>query len=270
MQGQEQYIKEKVKERYGKIALTGNSDCCCVPGECCSDDDNNNSIRPSAIESTKLVGYDTKDIDSIPEASVLGVGCGAPTKFANIKEGEVVVDLGSGAGIDVFLSANGVGKSGKVIGIDMTEEMLEKAKKNANDNGYTNVEFRKGDIERRIPVEDNIADLVISNCVINLAADKTATFKEIYRILKSYSGRMMISDLVTDREVDRDSVNPEKWCSCIDGALTKENYLDSIRKAGFQTVEVLEERPYIEDQMDSDDKDTTRKISSLLIKAVKD
>src|ERR671929_1391296 len=106
MQGwEQQYIKEKVKERYGKIALSGNSDCCCVPGECC-DDGNNNSNGRSAIESTKLIGYDSKDIASIPETSVLGVGCGAPTKFANIREGETVVDLGSGAGIDVFLSSN--------------------------------------------------------------------------------------------------------------------------------------------------------------------
>ena len=188
-------------------------------GECCSD--NNNNDHPSSIESAKLIGYDTKDIESIPEASVLGVGCGVPTKFAGIREGEVVVDLGSGAGIDVFLSANQVGKSGKVIGIDMTDEMLEKAKKNANDNGYTDVEFRKGDIERRIPIEDNTADLVISNCVINLTADKTATFKEIYRILKNDGGRMMISDMVADREADRASVNLEKWCSCIRWCLNK-------------------------------------------------
>jgi arsenite methyltransferase len=268
MQGQEQqYIKEKVKERYGKIALTGNSDCCCMPCECCSDDGSN---HPSALESAKLIGYDAKDIDSIPEASVLGVGCGAPTKFAGIREGEVVVDLGSGAGIDVFLSANQVGRSGKVIGIDMTDEMLEKARKNAKDNGYTNVEFRKGDIERRIPVEDNTADLVISNCVINLTADKTATFKEIYRILKNDDGRMMISDLVTDREIDEDSVDPEKWCSCIDGALTKKNCLDSVRKAGFENIEVLEEKAYIDDQVDNDGKNTRRMISSLLVKAVKD
>jgi arsenite methyltransferase len=125
--------------------------------------------------------------------------------------------------------------------------------------------FRKGDIEKRIPVEDNTADLVISNCVINLTSDKTATFKEIYRILKNDGGRMMISDLVTDREVDRDSINPEKWCSCIDGALTKENYLDSIRKAGFKNVGVLEEKSYIDDQID----DERKKISSLIIKAVK-
>ncbi|HEY5630767.1 MAG TPA: arsenite methyltransferase [Nitrososphaeraceae archaeon] len=267
MQGQEQqYIKEKVKERYGKIALTGSSDCCCVSGECCDDGNNNNSNCRSAIESTKRIGYDSKDIASIPEASVLGVGCGTPTKFADIREGETVVDLGSGAGIDVFLSSNQVGNSGKVIGVDMTNEMLQKARKNANDNGYTNVEFVKGDIERRIPVEDNTADLVISNCVINLTADKTSTFKEIHRILKNDGGRMMISDLVTDREVDRDSINPEKWCSCIDGALTKENYLDSIRKAGFRSIKVLEEKPYIDDQRDNE----RTRITSIIVKAVKD
>jgi arsenite methyltransferase len=256
---QEQLIKERVKERYGKIALTGNSDCyCCSPEEKCGE-------NGSPMQSAMAVGYDSKDIGSIPEASVLGVGCGVPTKVAGIREGEVVVDLGSGAGIDVFLSANQVGKSGKVIGIDMTDEMLEKAKKNANDNGYTNVEFRKGDIERRIPVDDNTTDLVISNCVINLTADKAATFKEIYRILKNEGGRMVISDLVADRQVERDAVDAEKWCSCIDGVLTKKNYLDSIRKAGFKNVEVLKEKAYIDDQTDNE----RRKISSLIIKAVK-
>jgi arsenite methyltransferase len=157
----------------------------------------------------------------------------------------------------------------------MTDAMLEKARKNAYDNGYTNVEFHKGDIEKTIPVEDNTADLVISNCVINLTIDKAATLKEIYRILKNDGGRMMISDLVTDREIDKDSIDPEKWCNCIDGALTKKNYLDSIRKAGFKNVEVLGEKAYIEEevgeqQQGDNDKNTRRKISSLLIKAVKD
>lgn len=267
VQEQEENIKAKVKERYGKIALTGNSDCCCMPSECCSNININNNAnnQSSPVESARVIGYDTKDIESIPQASVLGVGCGAPTKFAEISEGETIVDLGSGAGIDVFLAANKVGKSGKVIGVDMTDEMLEKAKKNASNNGYTNVEFVKGDIERRIPVEDNTADVVISNCVINLTSDKVATFKEIHRILKNDGGIMLISDLVTDREISKDSINPEKWCSCIDGALTKENYLNSIRKVGFQTVEVLEERPYIDDQADNE----KRRISSLIIKAVK-
>ncbi|HYA82219.1 MAG TPA: methyltransferase domain-containing protein [Candidatus Bathyarchaeia archaeon] len=123
--------------------------------------------------------------------------------------------------MDVFLSANKVKDSGKVIGIDMTDEMLQRARNNAKQNGFRNVEFKKGDIERGIPINDNASDLVISNCVINLTLDKVAAFKEIYRILRS-NGRIIISGLVTNREVDKNSVNVEKWCSCIDGALTKE------------------------------------------------
>ena len=216
----------------------------------------------SGLQMAKNIGYDAKELQSVPESSILGVGCGAPVNFAGIKEGEVVVDIGSGGGIDVFLSANKVKDSGKVIGIDMTDEMLEKARKNANQGAYTNVEFRKGDIERRIPVEDSTADLVISNCVINLTTDKISTFKETYRILKD-DGRIIISDLVTDRKVDKNSVNIEKWCSCIDGALTKENYLDSIRKAGFNSVQVLQETQYLEDKTDG------RMVTSLVVKAIK-
>ena len=193
------------------------------------------------MQSAKAIGYDSRDIEAIPKTSILGVGCGAPTKFADIIQGETVVDLGSGAGIDVFLAANQVGKTGKAIGVDITDEMLEKARRNARDNGYTNVEFRKGDIENRIPVEDNTVDLVISNCVINLTTNKVNTFKEINRILKNNGGggRMIISDLVTDREIDKDSVNSEKWCSCIDGALTKENYLQSIQAGRIHKREGL-------------------------------
>jgi arsenite methyltransferase len=253
-------IKEKVKERYGKIALTGNSDCCCVPCEC------NNDQRSSPIQAATVIGYNTKELESIPKPSILGVGCGAPVNYAKLRKGETVVDLGSGAGIDVFLSANRVKESGKVIGIDMTDEMLEKAGKNAKENGYTNVEFRKGDIDKRIPIDDNTADVVISNCVINLTTDKVSTFKEIYRILKQSQGRMVISDLVTDKEVQSDSIDSEKWCSCIDGALTKENYLNSIRKAGFTNIEVLDDKLYIE----GGDQVNGRKISSLVIKAVKE
>ena len=179
-----------------------------------------------------------------------------------------MVDLGSGAGIDVFLAANIVNGSGKVIGIDMTDEMLEKAKKNAADHGYANVEFRKGDIEEKIPVDDNSVDVVISNCVINLTTDKVKAFREIYRILKPNGiGKMVISDLVTDKQIadDPSSIDPDKWCNCIDGALTKENYIASIKKGGFDLVEVLEEKHYTEgDQVDN------RKITSLVIKAVKE
>ncbi len=259
-------IKEKIKERYGKIALFGNSDSCCMPtSECCSGEE---SSGASTIQSTEAIGYNQTELASIPQSSILGVGCGNPTKFAHIKEGHVVVDLGSGAGIDAFLAANIVKDAGKVIGIDMTDKMLEKARHNAEKHGYKNVEFRQGDIEKRIPVEDNSADMVISNCVINLTSNKVNTFKEIHRILKpNGAGRMVISDLVTSKEMDEHSVNAEDWCSCIDGALTKENYLNSIREAGFTNIEVLDEKPYIE--MENSDEDGGRKISSLVVKAIK-
>jgi arsenite methyltransferase len=266
-------IKEIVKERYAKVALIGDS--CCGPsvglrsGQDCCSGNNNTVLQPaqSPAQVSELVGYDTGELKSIPEASILGAGCGTPTKFAFIKEGDTVVDLGSGAGIDVFLAANVVKSSGKVIGIDMTDEMLEKAKKNADDNGYTNVEFRKGDIEEMIPIGDNSVDIVISNCVINLTTDKVKTFREIYRILKPNGiGRMIISDLVTDRQVaeDTSSIDPDKCCSCIDGALTKENYIDSIKMGGFESIAILDEKLCTEgDQVDN------RRISSLVIKAVK-
>ena len=258
----EQQIKNRIKERYGKIALTGTETCCAPTIEFNSGKSVSSCCSPA--NSATVIGYESKELESIPEASVLGVGCGAPLHHTNVKEGETVVDLGSGAGIDVFLSANKVGHSGKVIGIDMTDEMLEKARGNAKDNGYKNVEFRKGDIEKRIPVDDNSVDLVISNCVINLTTDKIATFKEVYRILKQEEGRMVISDLVTDKEMHGDSVDSEKWCNCIDGALTKENYLESIRKAGFQNPEILDEKLYTQEESDSN-----RKISSIIVKAVK-
>ena len=260
-------IKEKVKERYGKIALTGNSleGCCGGPTTTTKSCGEESVLLSSPLQIAANVGYDMKELQSIPESSILGVGCGAPVNFADIKEGEVVVDIGSGGGIDVFLSANKVKDSGKVIGIDMTEEMLEKARNNAKKNGYTNVEFRKGDIEDRIPVDDNFADVVISNCVINLALDKVAAFKEIYRILRSSGGKMVISDLVRSEEVGLEAAETEEWCSCIDGALTKENYIASIRQAGFKNVEVLREEPYIEEKERID----RGKITSLIVKAVK-
>lgn len=268
-------IKEKVKERYGKVALAGNS--CCSPsggvdetgigGGCCTGSNILQTLQ-SPEQISKLVGYDSKELKAIPKASILGAGCGTPTKFAYIKEGDIVVDLGSGAGIDVFLAANIVKGSGRVIGIDMTDEMLEKSRKNAANNGYTNAEFRKGDIEEKIPVEDNSVDVVISNCVINLTTDKVKTFREIRRILKPNGiGQMVISDLVTDKQIadDTTSIDLDKWCDCVDGALTKENYIASIKEGGFNIVEVLDEHIYTEgDQVDK------RKISSLVIKAVKE
>ncbi len=264
MSNDDNNIKEKIKERYGRIAVFGNSDSCCTPSSvCCSNEENSGA---STMQSLEAIGYNPTELASIPQSSILGVGCGSPTKFAHIKEGDVVVDLGSGAGIDVFLAANIVKDSGKVIGIDMTGKMPEKARHNAEKHNYKNVEFRQGDIEKRIPVEDNSADAIISNCVINLTSNKVNTFKEIYRALKPNGvGKMVISDLVTSKEIDEKSINTENWCSCIDGALTKDNYIDAIRKAGFTNVEVLDEKPYIEMENNNDG----RKISSLVVKATK-
>jgi SAM-dependent methyltransferase len=247
----QQNIKQTIRKNYAKIALEESSEgACCGPG-CCS--------SPSLAKAAADVGYDVRELSSVPEASVLGVGCGAPVKFADLQKGETVVDLGSGAGIDVFLSANKVGRSGRVIGIDMTEEMLERAKRNAR--GYANVEFRKGDIEKRIPVDSNSADVVISNCVINLTTDKVKTFKEIRRVLKD-GGRMVISDLVADRKAE--TIDPEMWSSCIDGALAKSDYLTSIKKAGFRDASVLAERRFMDGEPVNG-----RKITSIVVKAVK-
>ena len=250
-------LKAKIKERYSKIALEGNSESCCGP-ECC------NSIEANPQMSSVAVGYNDIALESIPKSSILGLGCGAPINFANLKTGEVVVDLGSGAGIDAFLASREVKGHGKVIGIDFTDEMLHKATSAAKENGFTNVEFRKGDIEDSIPVEDNSVDVAISNCVINLATNKVKTFKEIYRILKKDgNGRMIISDLVTSKEVHGESVNAEDWCSCIDGALTKENYINSIKEAGFQNIRILNEKTYMEPDNKND-----RKITSVVIGAI--
>jgi ubiquinone/menaquinone biosynthesis C-methylase UbiE len=253
----EDILKNKIKERYSKIAIEGNSDCCCTPQEC-------NTVEFNPKLSSVSIGYNDKELDSIPDSSILGVGCGAPVNFANLKEGETILDLGSGAGIDAFLASKLVKASGRVIGIDFTHEMLVKARKAAADYGFKNVEFKKGDIENKIPLEDNSIDGAISNCVINLTTDKVKTFREIYRVLKKGSKeRMIISDLVTSKEIQVESVSSERWCSCIDGALTKENYINSIKEAGFQGIEILNEQPYIDGHnLDG------RKITSLVIRAV--
>jgi arsenite methyltransferase len=266
----EQEIKKTIRKTYSKIALqqhengAGSSSSSCCGPDCCSSGEGGGKNSPS--EAAAVVGYEKSELESVPQASVLGVGCGAPVKFAGLQEGETVVDLGSGAGIDVFLSSKQVGTRGIVIGVDMTDEMLERARRSAKEGGYTNVEFRKGDIEKRIPVDENSADVVISNCVINLTINKENVFKEVHRVLKK-GGRMVISDLVTDSEVAPSAANTEKWSSCIDGALTKAHYIDIIKKAGFQNVEILSETLYVEDS-GGEQLDGSRKISSVVVKAV--
>src|SRR5687767_7738239 len=257
---QKETLKEKIKENYGKIALNGNLGSCCGPQESCGT--NNTSKK----QMSSNVGYNDIELKSIPEESVLGLGCGAPLNYVDLKRGETLVDLGSGAGIDAFLASKLVGNEGKVIGIDMTGEMLEKARKASIANNYRNVEFRKGDIEEKIPMEDNSVDIVISNCVINLTSNKTNTFKEIYRILKlKGKARMIISDLITTKEISKDDeINTNNWCSCIDGALTKENYLQSSKDAGFQNIEILNEKTYMDENHFNDG----RKIVSIIVKAI--
>src|ERR687892_924954 len=265
----QQDIKKTIRKTYSKIALQENKNnesatSCCAP-TCCSD--GNEGGVGSPTKAAAVVGYETSELESVPQASILGVGCGAPVKFADLQKGESVVDLGSGAGIDVFLSANKVSNAGKVIGIDMTDEMLGRARRNAKEGGYTNVEFRKGDIEETIPVDENSVDVVISNCVINLTTDKVKAFKEIHRILRN-GGRIVISDLVSDgkKVLPKESVNLDRWCSCIDGALTKQDYIASIIEAGFRNVSVLEEQLHLDEDAEESG---GRKIVSVVVKAIK-
>jgi len=233
----EKEVKDFVKKRYGSIAKGEN--CCCQA-----------SCSWEAAEGAKTLGYNEEDLAKIPEEAVaLGLGCGNPTGLAEIKEGDVVLDLGSGGGVDVFLAANRVGPEGRVIGIDMTDEMLDRARKTAAEHGYQNVDFRKGDIER-MPVEDASVDVILSNCVINLAYDKLKVFKEAFRVLKP-GGRILISDIVTDGEIPEDvRASFDAWAGCIAGALERTEYLDTIREAGFSDVRIVKEHVYGEPDMD--------------------
>jgi len=189
------------------------------------------------------MGYSQDEIGSVPEGANLGLGCGNPTALASLKEGETVIDLGCGAGFDAFLAANRVGKTGRVIGIDMTPNMLQNARANAEKGSYKNVEFRLGEIEN-LPVADSCADAIISNCVINLSPDKPGVFREAFRVLKP-GGRLMVSDIVLLKELPdyiRKSVSA--YVGCVAGALMKDDYLAAIKEAGFQNVRVLDETIY--------------------------
>ena len=212
-------IHERVRERYGQKAVTTGAQCC-GPG-CCS---------PS--------GYSEEELARIPSEAVLGEGSGNPVRHAGLKAGEVVVDLGSGAGVDVFLAADRVGPSGRSIGVDMTREMLARARRAAHAARIENVEFREGLIEA-IPVADSTADVVLSNCVINLSPDKAAVFREAFRILRP-GGRLVVSDIVQELPlllIDDD-------CGCVANAMPRAEYLATIRQAGFHGLEILEDRAW--------------------------
>ena len=192
----------------------------------------------------EAIGYSREDLTCIPDEALMGLGCGNPTAIAELKEGEIVLDLGSGAGVDVFLAADRVGPSGKVIGVDMTEEMVAKARSIASDHGYSNVEFRPGEIES-LPVADGSVDVIISNCVINLSPDKPGVFREAYRVLRP-GGRLSVSDIVSEGELPVEIKNdPDAWVACIAGAMERQEYLKQIREAGFADVQVTSSSEFV-------------------------
>jgi arsenite methyltransferase len=242
-------IKKVVRERYARVAKQSSpygalvsadmqSGTCCnaSASSCCSG-------SASAQTISRAIGYSEEELGSVPDGANLGLGCGNPVALASLKKGETVLDLGSGGGFDCFLAADRVGKKGKVVGVDMTPEMLERARENARKGNYENVEFRLGEIEN-LPVADSSVDVVISNCVINLSTDKTRVFQEGFRALKP-GGRLMISDIVLLKELPdaiRDSVTA--YVGCISGAMLKEDYLKAVKAAGFRKVKILQETAF--------------------------
>ena len=220
-------IHKQVRSTYGEIARQGGCGCgigCCNTGR--------------TVESVSLdLGYSESDLEAVPEGANLGLGCGNPVALASLREGEVVLDLGSGAGFDCFLAAERVGPSGRVIGIDMTPDMLDRARENAKKGGRTNVEFRLGEIEH-LPVADNSVDVVISNCVINLSPDKPQVFREAFRVLRP-GGRLMVSDIVLAAPLPEALAGSALlYNSCVAGALVREEYLGNIAAAGFTEITV--------------------------------
>ncbi|MFH1448360.1 MAG: arsenite methyltransferase [Candidatus Micrarchaeota archaeon] len=226
-------IRKAVREGYAKIAKGGGG--CCGSSGCGPCESENYAHRVSGG-----IGYSEEELNAVPEGANLGLGCGNPTAFASLREGDTVLDLGSGAGLDCFLAAAKVGKTGKVIGVDMTPEMIHKARENTKKGGYGNVEFRLGEIEH-LPVADNSVDAIISNCVINLAPDKKQVFQEAFRVLR-LGGRLMISDIVLKKELpDYIKNSIEAYVGCVSGAMLKREYVEAITTAGFQEIEIIDE-----------------------------
>jgi len=252
-------IKKIVRDGYANAVTQKTS--CCSTNSCCGGID-------QAKDISKIVGYSDSEMNAVPEGANLGFGCGNPVALASLKEGDVVLDLGSGAGFDAFLAAQRVGKTGRVIGVDMTPEMLAKAQENAKKGKYTNVEFRLGEIEK-LPVEGNSIDVIISNCVINLSPDKEQVFKEAFRVLKS-GGRLMVSDLVLIKELpDAIKESIEAYVGCLAGATRKDEYLKLITMAGFQGVKVISESNYPVDAMFDNLKGAEDAVASIKVSALK-
>ena len=231
-------IKKFVRAGYAEVAKKGNSCFSCNPS-CCGSTNTAEAV-------SKQVGYSEEDLQSVPEGANLGLGCGNPIALASLKEGETVLDLGSGAGFDCFLAAQKVGQNGKVIGVDMTPEMIKRANVIAEVENYKNIEFRLGEIEA-LPIEDSSVDLIISNCVINLSPDKKQVFAEISRVLKN-SGKVMISDIVLLKPLPESILkSSEAYTSCIAGAILKDEYIGLMKQAGLANVQIIEETVYSSD-----------------------
>jgi arsenite methyltransferase len=246
-----QDIKKEVRERYARV-VTQDKSCACSDAStakassCCGP-----SNLITAEQLSKSVGYADADMNSVPEGANLGLGCGNPVALASLKEGEVVLDLGSGAGFDCFLASQKVGPKGKVIGVDMTPEMIDRARENVRKGNYKNVEFRLGEIEN-LPVADNSVDIIISNCVINLSEDKPRVFREAFRALKP-SGRLMVSDIVLLADLPGPVLESiEAYVGCVAGASKKADYLKAIRDAGFTEVSVVDQTVFPTDALASD------------------
>jgi SAM-dependent methyltransferase len=235
-------VKRVVRKGYAAVAKRQPSGCGCGPS-CCG--------GGTAEDLSSRVGYSEKEMAAVPEGANLGLGCGNPVALASLRKGETVLDLGSGAGFDCFLAAKRVGKSGKVIGVDMTPEMLDKARESARKGGYSNVEFRLGEIEN-LPAADGSVDVIISNCVINLAPDKARVFEEAARVLRK-GGRLMVSDIVLSKKLpSRVLKSQAAYVGCVSGAIMKSDYLALIKKAGFARVEVVSESPFPIENMEDD------------------
>ena len=226
MDKSEKELKDLVKENYSKVVK--NEDSCCNSSSCCGND--NNDI-------VEKMDYSQEEINSIFNEANYGLGCGNPGSIANLKKGEVVLDLGCGAGFDAFLASRQVGPSGKVYGVDMTEEMIKKAKSNAAKNNINNVEFLLGEIED-LPLEDNTIDVIISNCVINLSPNKEQVFKEAKRVLKE-NGRLAISDILKEKEFPNEILSElDNYSSCITGSIKKDEVINILNSLGFQDIEI--------------------------------
>jgi ubiquinone/menaquinone biosynthesis C-methylase UbiE len=230
----EEDIRKRVREGYARIAE--NQACCCGSNK--------------ADETSRKIGYTEDEIQSVPEGANMNLGCGNPVALASLKEGETIVDLGSGGGFDCFLAAKRVGEKGRVIGVDMTPEMIDKARQNVVRGKYKNVEFRLGEIEN-LPVADNTADAVMSNCVINLAPNKKRILEEAFRVLKS-GGRLMISDIVLLKELPEEMKKGMNSTSCVTGAILKDKYIETIKTVGFENVKLIEEKHYSSEDLADD------------------